>query len=188
MNKLQQGIEFFISERLAELIESLKLSDYLKKRIFDQNEILSKRPLKSRGKKHKPRDPDAPKQPKNAYMLFADDCRSFLKTNETKFLPSKGSIVDELSKVKNNEMKPTEVASFIGNLWKSVKEDEKLYNKYYNSYKKQHQEYVQLKKKYQDSKGSTINPEDSSTTVNENENVDDEVVEDLESVRLGAKE
>jgi hypothetical protein len=84
---------------------------------------------KSSGKKsRKKKDPNAPKRPLSAYMIFAGDKR------------------EEAKKKLGKDAKITEVASLLGKMWKKVDEDEK--KKYQKKAAKLKEAYEKDMKKY----------------------------------------
>lgn len=81
--------------------------------------------------KKKTKDPNAPKKPLTAFLLFSNEVRDEVK----KSLPT-GSTIGDVAKV-------------IGERWKSVTDSEKT--KYGNIYKAEHLKYQEAMKKYEKS-------------------------------------
>ena len=98
-------------------------------------------------KNKKEKDPNIPKKPKNAYMLFMDDVRKIKDNKKPSTHFPTNRIEDIKTIIKNNEDKRiTELSKSCGIFWRNIKDDEKI--KYETTYKKSHDKYKKDVEKY----------------------------------------
>lgn len=140
-----------ILDKLINKIENLDINDK------DKNELikLTNNIKDSNEKNKKVKDPNAPKRPKNVFMLFMDDVRK-IKDNKKPGTHFPSNRIDDIKNIiNNNKDKPvTELSKSCGFFWKDAKDDEKI--KYENVYKKSQDKYKKEMEKYKKESVSNI--------------------------------
>jgi hypothetical protein len=138
-------------DKLINKIENLDINDK------DKNELikLTNNIKDSNEKNKKVKDPNAPKRPKNGFMLFMEDVRK-IKDNKKPGTHFPSNRIDDIKNIINsNKDKPvTELSKACGIFWKDAKEDEKI--KYENVYKKSQDKYKKEIEKYKKESVSNI--------------------------------
>lgn len=131
-----------IFEKLTNKIENLDINDKEKKDII---KLIDGLKINNNKKNKKERDPNMPKKPKNAFMLFMDDVRK-IKDNKKHSSQCPSNWIDDIKVIiKDNENKPiTELSKACGSFWKDAKDKDK----YENTYKRSHDKYKKDMEKY----------------------------------------
>lgn len=98
---------------------------------WDENESKLNKVLKNQEKtlERKKKDPNAPKKPQSAYLIFCNDNRSKVKEE-------------------NPDIKATDVMKRLSEMWKDVKEDKKKSQIYIKKAEKAKEEYLKAMEKY----------------------------------------
>lgn len=133
--------EYF--DKLITRIENLDINEKDKKELINLTNNIKKYNEKNK----KIKDPNAPKRPKNGFMLFMEDVRK-IKDNKKPGMHFPANRIDDIKNIiNNNKDKPvTELSKACGIFWKESKEDEKV--KYENTYKKSQDKYKKEIEKY----------------------------------------
>lgn len=139
-------------DKLINKIENLDINDKdIKELIKLTNNI------KDLNEKHKKvKDPNAPKRPKNGFMLFMDDVRK-IKDNKKPSTHFPSNRVDDIKNIIDiNKDKPiTELSKSCGIFWKEAKDDEKI--KYETTYKKHQDKYKKEIERYKKENVDVVN-------------------------------
>ena len=130
-------------DNLINKLENLNITDKDKKELIKLANNIKDENVKNR----KIKDPNAPKRPKNGFMLFMDDVRK-IKDNKKPGTHFPSNRIDDIKKlINNNKDKPiTELSKSCGIFWKDAKDDEKI--KYENTFKKSQDKYKKDIEKY----------------------------------------
>lgn len=123
-------------DKLINKIEKLDITNKDKKELIK----LANNIKDENDKNKKVKDSNAPKRPKNGFMLFMDDVRK-IKDNKKPGTHFPSNRIDDIKiLIDNNKGKPvTELSKSCGIFWKDAKDDEKV--KYENTFKKSQDKY-----------------------------------------------
>src|ERR1700730_3740140 len=123
------AIQNNLFEELINKIKNLDIDNDEKKEIIKLTTNIKK--LAKKEKKIK--DPNAPKRPKNGFMLFMDDIRK-IKKNEKYSNNFPSDKLDDIKILINENNSITELSKACGNFWKNA--DNNIKSKYEIAYKK----------------------------------------------------